>query len=149
MTRARSRTTGPAAVAPSFGAGAAATGRGALATLARLVDAAGDEADDGPLDRRLAALCGRLADLGFPVALAVTGCGAAGGGRDGRVRVAQESLTNAIRHAAGAPVTVRLHDGAQELVLTVANGRAVEGGRAAAMHPGGRGLAGMRRRAGG
>ncbi|MEO3851063.1 histidine kinase [Streptomyces sp. B8F3] len=53
-------------------AGAAATGRTA-ATLARLVDAAGDEAGQGPLDRRLAALCGRLADLGFPVALAVTG----------------------------------------------------------------------------
>ncbi|AZM50426.1 hypothetical protein DMB38_35685 [Streptomyces sp. WAC 06738] len=131
-------------------AGAADTGRVALATLARLVDAAGDEVDDGPLDRRLAALCGRLADLGFPVALAVTGratalpegVGAAAYG------VAQESLTNAIRHAAGAPVTVRLHYGAEELVLTVANGPAAAGDRAAGVRSGGRGLAGMRRRVG-
>ncbi|MFF0728540.1 histidine kinase [Streptomyces sp. NPDC004134] len=129
-------------------AGAAATGRVALATLARLVDAAADEADDGPLDRRLAALCGRLADLGFPVTLAVTGRATAlpGGVGAAAYGVAQESLTNAIRHAAGAAVTVRLHYGAEELVLTVANRRATGGDRAAAVRSGGRGLAGMRRR---
>lgn len=128
-------------------AGAAATGRAALAALARLVDAAGDEAD-GPPHRRLAALCGRLAGLGFPVAFAVTGRPVAppDGVGAAAYRVAQESLTNAIRHAAGAPVTVRLHYGTRELVLTVANGPAAAGDRAAPARSGGRGLAGMRRR---
>jgi signal transduction histidine kinase len=124
-------------------AGAAATGRAALATLARLVNAAGDEAD-GPPHRRLAALCGRLAGLGFPVAFAVTGRPVAppDGVGAAAYRVAQESLTNAIRHAAGVPVTVRLHYGTRELVVTVANGPAAAGDRAAPVRSSGVGWPG-------
>jgi signal transduction histidine kinase len=59
------------------------------------------------------------------------------------VRVVQEGLTNAARHAPGAKVSVRVSVGADVLDVRVANGPAV---RSAGGAPGGYGLLGMRER---
>lgn len=59
-------------------------------------------------------------------------------------RIAQESLSNASRHAPGAPVHVRLVRGA-DLLLTVGNGPGAAPARPAAN--GGHGIAGMQARA--
>jgi len=60
-------------------------------------------------------------------------------------RIVQEALTNAARHAAGAPASLRLVIEANALVIEVAN----DGGTRLAALPaaGGRGIAGMRERA--
>ncbi|MCE0534128.1 histidine kinase [Kineosporia rhizophila] len=60
------------------------------------------------------------------------------------LRIAQESLTNAARHAPGAPVRVELRRRAADVVLTINNGRVVAPVSAS---PGsGMGLIGMRER---
>ncbi|MER5322736.1 sensor histidine kinase [Streptosporangium roseum] len=56
-------------------------------------------------------------------------------------RVVQEALTNAVKHAAGAPVTVRLDHLADETVVTVTNG--VPPAHPASGHTGGRGREGL------
>jgi len=58
-------------------------------------------------------------------------------------RIVQEGLTNALRHAEGAPVTVRLAADANELTVELTN--AVQAG-ATPGRTGGRGLRGMRER---
>jgi signal transduction histidine kinase len=62
-------------------------------------------------------------------------------------RIAQEALSNAARHAAGAPVTVWLRHSGQKMALEVTNGPGVPAGRPANVHGPGHGLAGMRERA--
>lgn len=62
-------------------------------------------------------------------------------------RIAQEALTNAAKHAAGATVRVELAFGAAEVALTVANGPVPDGTPAPlATTGGGYGLTGMRER---
>jgi signal transduction histidine kinase len=62
-------------------------------------------------------------------------------------RIAQEALTNAIKHAPGAPVRVDLRYGPGEVVLTVANDACAEpADRPLAGAGGGYGLTGMRER---
>jgi signal transduction histidine kinase len=61
-------------------------------------------------------------------------------------RVAQESLTNVRRHAAGASVRARLHFGPGEIVLTVSDSDA-RPGTGVTRAGGGHGIAGMRERA--
>jgi signal transduction histidine kinase len=67
-------------------------------------------------------------------------------------RVVQEALSNAGRHAAGAPVTIALQHSEETLELRVTNGPGVAdapgapGGRHANGHAPGHGLAGMRER---
>lgn len=58
-------------------------------------------------------------------------------------RVVQEGLTNALRHAPGAPVDVRLHYADSALTITVDNPRPAE---AVAVEAGGFGLVGLRER---
>jgi signal transduction histidine kinase len=58
-------------------------------------------------------------------------------------RIVQESLSNASRHAPGAPVTVSVDQGTSAVLLRVANG---PGGPAGDGHLPGHGLAGMRER---
>ncbi|EGX57594.1 histidine kinase [Streptomyces zinciresistens K42] len=60
-------------------------------------------------------------------------------------RIAQEGLTNAHKHAPGAPITVSLRYEPDSLVVEVANGPGPAG--AAAAVSGGQGLAGLRERA--
>ncbi|RKT54522.1 sensor histidine kinase [Saccharothrix australiensis] len=80
----------------------------------------------------------RLERVGEPVALRVLADRAV-------YRVVQESLTNATKHAPGAPVTVRLAHGADETVVEVVNARPPAGARPAAGQ-GGRGLIGIEER---
>ena len=63
-------------------------------------------------------------------------------------RVAQEGLTNALRHAPGAPVVVRIEVGPGEVRVSVDNAAADAGPEAAVGDPahGGHGLAGLRER---
>ncbi len=63
-------------------------------------------------------------------------------------RIIQEALSNAGRHAAGAPVTVSVHQDADTVTLQVTNGPGVQTGSHANGHRPGHGLAGMRERAG-
>ncbi|HEY3436416.1 MAG TPA: histidine kinase [Actinotalea sp.] len=60
-------------------------------------------------------------------------------------RIVQESLTNAVKHAPGSPIEVRLDWSDQQLALRVANGPAAHGLPAAPRT--GHGLVGMRERA--
>ena len=63
-------------------------------------------------------------------------------------RVVQESLTNALRHASGAPVGVLVRGELQRLVVQVDNGPAVNDGAQLTDIGGGHGLAGLRARVG-
>jgi signal transduction histidine kinase len=60
-------------------------------------------------------------------------------------RVVQEALTNASKHAPGAPVTVRVRHNADQTLVTVTNTAAVRG--VPALPSGGRGLPGLEERA--
>lgn len=60
-------------------------------------------------------------------------------------RIAQEGLTNAHKHAPGAPITVALRYEPDSLVVELANGPGAPGSRPAVS--GGQGLAGLRERA--
>jgi signal transduction histidine kinase len=62
-------------------------------------------------------------------------------------RIIQEALSNAGRHAPGAPVTVSVRHHADAVTLQVANGPGVPAGPRANGHRPGHGLAGMRERA--
>jgi signal transduction histidine kinase len=61
-------------------------------------------------------------------------------------RIAQEALSNAGRHAAGAPVVVSVDHGADTVTLRVTNGPAMSAGKRVNGHGHGHGLAGMRER---
>ncbi|MGH3656627.1 MAG: sensor histidine kinase, partial [Micromonosporaceae bacterium] len=124
---------------------AATSGRDVLVSLARLVNVTDSEpASSGRLETWLAALAGKLTGLGVGVTVEV----------DGRVRhlpvavataayrIVQESLTNAIRHAPGAPVTVRVTYQPSAVEIVVDNAAAV--GTPVPVPGSGRGVAGMR-----
>jgi signal transduction histidine kinase len=59
-------------------------------------------------------------------------------------RIVQEALTNALKHAPGSPVRVRLARAGSEVAIEVRNGPAAAAGFAVA--PGGHGLTGLRER---
>ncbi|MQY06839.1 sensor histidine kinase [Actinomadura macrotermitis] len=129
-------------------AAAAETGRDVLDSLTRLVEVVGADGGDGTLETLLPPLGQGLTRLGVPVSLAFEG-------RARRLRpqvataayrIVQESLTNAMRYAPGAPVAVEVCHGSGVVRLTVAN-RAPEGGAPVPSLGSGRGIAGMRERA--
>ena len=62
-------------------------------------------------------------------------------------RTVQEALTNARKHAPGAPIQVRVHQEGQHLHVTIRNGRRAEGIPSPNLPPGGHGLAGLHERA--
>jgi signal transduction histidine kinase len=62
-------------------------------------------------------------------------------------RIVQEALSNAGRHAAGAPVTVSVHHDAETVTLRVVNGPGAAAAPRVNGHAPGHGLAGMRERA--
>ncbi|MFI0487254.1 sensor histidine kinase [Actinomadura sp. 9N215] len=126
------------------------TGREVLAALNRLVDVvvrpSGND-PDADLQAVISPLCTGLARLGIPVSVTVSGephvlpgetVAAAYG-------VVQESLTNAMRHATGAPITVRIAYGAGTLTVVVRNEKGGAWNDGAELG-GGRGVDGMRRR---
>jgi signal transduction histidine kinase len=61
-------------------------------------------------------------------------------------RVVTEALTNAVKHAPGAPITVEIQAGATGITVTVENEAAVRAGDGIALAGGGYGLTGMRDR---
>lgn len=62
-------------------------------------------------------------------------------------RIVTESLTNALKHAPGAPVTVHVDIGGGSLEVTIENGAAQGAGNRLSRAGGGHGLAGLRQRA--
>ena len=61
-------------------------------------------------------------------------------------RVVQESLTNALKHAPGAPVEILITGSADQVEIQVSNGPASAPASGLERSGGGRGLAGMRER---
>ncbi|MEU2562004.1 histidine kinase [Streptomyces longispororuber] len=112
--------------------------------------AAGTEgaAGDAALYDLLPSLCAGLERLGTPVSLDLRGRPRALP-PDVRVtayRVVQESLTNAMRYAPGAPVTVRVRRNEAELTVTVSNAPAPRPAGGATAWGSGRGLGHLRER---
>jgi signal transduction histidine kinase len=102
-----------------------------------------DAAPVAPVGETVADLVTRSRAAGVDVELATSGV--AGAVPSTAYRVVQEALTNAAKHAPGAPVTVRLAHGEAALTVTVTNGRP-RSGPPPADGGGGRGLAGLRER---
>lgn len=142
----------PDPVRAEFGALSAAS-RGALADMRRLL---GVLRDEGPAERAPQPQLADLPDLvyaarqaGMPVELSVPAVAAPIPPAVGvcAYRIVQESLSNASRHAQGAPVTVSVDHRTDGVLLRVANGPGAPGAR-----PGdesrrsGHGLTGMRER---
>jgi signal transduction histidine kinase len=95
---------------------------------------------------QLGVLAGRIRDTGVPVELVVSGTPVPlpPGVDLAGYRVVQEALTNTVKHAAGAAVTITVDHRVYELRIEVAD---TGGTRAAAMAAGnGRGLIGLRER---
>ncbi|MFG2002062.1 histidine kinase [Spirillospora sp. NPDC048911] len=127
---------------------AAETGRDVLKALSKLVDVVGPEAGDGELKSLLPPLCHGLTRLGIPVSLTVEG-------RPRKLppevttaayRIVQESLTNAMRYASGAPVRVEARYTSSALEVTVTNDAPGEDVAVPALGTN-RGIAGMQERA--
>jgi signal transduction histidine kinase len=128
-----------------------ATGRQALAEMRRLLGVLRDDPAAEPFEPqpgldRLDELLARVEAAGIPVSIAIEGDPheLSGGVQLAVFRVAQEALTNALKHAsrpATARLALRIAGGRVELTVTNT------GLEAAAPGAGGRGLRGMRERA--
>ncbi|MEU3631408.1 sensor histidine kinase [Streptomyces fradiae] len=131
-------------------AGAAVERLGEVVGLLREEDAAPEPTPGGggAPDAGLAELVASAAASGLAVELAVEGAAPTGAGLPPAVgravhRVVREALTNAARHAPGAPVTVRLVHGGEGTEVRVVNGPPARGRPGAAPSGGGRGLVGL------
>jgi signal transduction histidine kinase len=136
---------GDSPVRKSLGAVESAS-RSAMADLRRLLDLLHAEADAGqPGLDNLDELVETVRAAGLPTRLTLRGePRELPGSLDVALyRIAQEALTNALRHGEG-PVEVELNHGRTEVVLTVTNG--LRPGRTAPGEHAHRGLAGIRQR---
>ena len=135
-------------------------GRQSLADVRRTVDLLGSVRGDGesvpaplPGAADIAALVEQLAAAGLDARLQVRGdpTAVAPATGLGLYRIAQESLSNVVKHAPGAPVVVDLDINAESVCLRVRNGTAsgaaAHNGSPVAASPGGFGLGGMAQRA--
>ncbi|MEV7608782.1 sensor histidine kinase [Microbacterium sp. NPDC089320] len=128
----------------------AATARGSLTEMRRMLgvlrteDQAAELAPQQSIDD-IPSLVDTIRRAGVTVGLEITGAAADAphGVQIAAFRIAQEALSNAVRHASGAAVTVRLQADLETVVLRVRNGRPP--GPSAAPG-GGYGLRGMRER---
>ncbi len=93
-------------------------------------------------------LAARAAAAGLMVNCRFSGSadGLSGPAGEAAYRVVQESLTNALKHAPGAPVDVVIAEAGGELAVSVANGPPTAPPFGLERSGGGRGLAGMRER---
>ncbi len=134
-----------------------ATGRQALVEMRRLLGVLKEEPDEHPLEpqpslERLDDLVARVNAAGIPVSMQIDGASRqlADGVQLAVFRVAQEALTNTLRHA-GRPTRAQLRlrcDCDQvELEVIDTGGNGGDGVRSEAVTVGGRGLRGMRERA--
>ncbi|MGD9571087.1 MAG: sensor histidine kinase [Thermoleophilia bacterium] len=137
----------PEATAETFEAIAGAA-RQAEREMGLLVDLLADEAAPAPDLGLVEELVGRAAGSGLDVTLTLAG------DREGlppavtavAYRVVQEGLTNALRYAAGAPVTVRVDGGRGTLAVEVVNGPPARDAALSGIGSG-TGLRGLRERA--
>jgi signal transduction histidine kinase len=127
-----------------------AGGRAAMTELRQVIGLLAPDVDDADLApqpglAQLPVLAERIRETGVPVTLTVTGTvdGLPAGVELAAYRVVQEALTNTVKHAAGAAVTIAVARTADELRIEVTD----TGGLAvAASTGGGRGLTGLRER---
>jgi signal transduction histidine kinase len=127
-----------------------AGGRAAMTELRQVigvltVDADGADLAPQPGLQQLSDLAARVRDTGVPVTLTLDGTFAElpAGIELAAYRVVQEALTNAVKHAAGAAVDIKISGTPEELRVEVTD----TGGSSASVTPGsGRGLAGLRDR---
>lgn len=127
--------------------------RGSLTELRGLLTALRDEQDAPALAPQptladLDELVERITAAGTPVRLTVTGdlTGLPDVLHLSAYRIAQEALSNAVRHAAGAPATVDITVGG-DLVVEIVNERPARPARPDRRHGAGHGLVGLRERA--
>jgi signal transduction histidine kinase len=93
---------------------------------------------------RLDALAASAGDAGLPVRIERTGDAPLPAAVDvAAFRIVQESITNVMRHAGAARATVTITTTPEAVEVEVVD----DGRGAAAAHPGGHGIAGMRERA--
>ena len=124
--------------------------RQAEAEIGRLVELLDQDSQQrgGPGVRLIGELVARAGAAGLAVSCRFTG--SAGSlpdtAADAAYRVVQESLTNALRHAPGAPVDVVIAGAAGQVEIGVVNGPATDPQSGLEHSGGGRGLAGMRER---
>ena len=128
-------------------AAARRTAREALAEMRHVLDVTGAHGGltPQPTLERVAELVDGARGAGLPVTLRVRGArGEVPAGVDlAAYRIVQEALTNARRHSAGGPATVRIHYDDEGIDIEVSN--AMPAG--VAVRGAGRGLVGMRERA--
>jgi signal transduction histidine kinase len=127
-----------------------AGGRAAMTELRQVIGLLAPDVDDADLApqpglAQLPVLADRIRETGVPVTLTVTGTvdGLPAGVDLAAYRVVQEALTNTVKHAAGAAVTIAVRRTPDELRVEVTDtgGLAVAAGTS-----GGRGLTGLRDR---
>jgi signal transduction histidine kinase len=127
-----------------------AGGRAAMTELRQVigvltVDSDGPDLAPQPGLKQLPDLAARVRDTGVPVTLSIDGIldSLPAGVELTAYRVVQEALTNAVKHAAGATVAIKISGTRKELRVEVTD----SGGSAAAVTSGsGRGLIGLRER---
>jgi signal transduction histidine kinase len=126
------------------------TARKAEAEIGRLVDLLdhGKHQQDTDAIRLIGELVARAGAAGLAVSCRFAGStdGLSAQACDVAYRVVQESLTNALKHAPGAPVEVLITGSASQVEIEVSNGPATAAGSGLERSGGGRGLAGMRER---
>jgi len=127
------------------------TGREALAELRRMLGVLRKSDENAPLQPQpgldqLPDLVEQARTAGLPVRIDIVGdpVPVPAGLGIAAYRIVQESLTNAAKHAAGAPVTVTVHYGNATLEIDVVDAGGNDA--AAALPSGGNGLIGMRER---
>jgi signal transduction histidine kinase len=141
--------TDPVSAAEAFDAiGEAA--RQAEAEISRLVDLLdqGQHQRGSDAVRLIGELVAQAGAAGLVVSCRFIGStdGLAAQASDVAYRVVQESLTNALKHAPGAPVEILITGSARQVEIEVSNGPATAPASGLERSGGGRGLAGMRER---
>ena len=141
--------TDPALAAEAFDSiGEAA--RQAEAEISRLVELLGDRPHPGSADglQLIDELVARAAATGLQVTCRFTGsAGLSPAISETAYRLIQESLTNALKHAPGAPVGITIRARAGDITISVVNGPAAAAPSGLERTGGSRGLAGLRERA--
>jgi signal transduction histidine kinase len=118
-----------------------------IGRLLELLDASGQQRGADGL-RLIGELVTRASAAGLAVSCRFSGSadGLPAGADDAAYRVVQESLTNALKHAPGAPVDIVIAGTGGQVEIGVRNGPAVGPPSGLEGSGGGRGLAGMRER---
>jgi signal transduction histidine kinase len=141
--------TDPAQAAEAFDSISEAA-RQAEAEIGRLVELLDQDSHQrgGPGVQLIGELVARAGAAGLAVSCRFTGSadGLCDAAADAAYRVVQESLTNALKHAPGAPVDVVIAGAAGQVEIGVVNGPATDPRSGLEHSGGGRGLAGMQER---